>query len=48
MRRSTFNIGIVVVTLVVCGWTIFGDYIKDYLNELAVHQAESLINQLMR
>lgn len=48
MRRSTFNIGIVVVTLCICGWLIFGDTIKDYMNELAVHQAESLVEQLMR
>lgn len=48
MRRSTFNIGIVVTTLLVCGWLIFGDTIKDYMNELVVHQAESLAEQLMR
>lgn len=48
MKRSTFNIGIIVVTLLVCGWLIFGDTIRDYMNELTVHQAESLVEQLMR
>ena len=48
MKRSTFNIGIIVVTLLVCGWLIFGDTIRDYLNKLAVYQAESLVEQLMR
>lgn len=48
MKRSTFNIGIILVTLLVCGWLIFGDTIKGYMNELAVHQAESLVEQLMR
>jgi len=48
MRRSTFNMGIVMITVLICGWIIFGDSITQYINELAVHQAESLVEQLMR
>lgn len=48
MRRSIFNIGIVIVTLFICGWLIFGDSIRQYLNELTAHQAESLVERLMR
>ena len=48
MRRSTFDIGLVVVTFLVCGWLLFGDSIKAYMNELAVHQADALVEQLMR
>jgi len=48
MRRSTFNVGIVVVIMLVCGWLLFGDSVEQYFDELAMHKAESLVEQLMK